>query len=241
MAATTRDSTLVLKSGGTALPVSRIRLYSRPCGAFLEAEASVGCGVLEDDLIEVIYKDEEGESLLATVKVFSVPQTDGKLKLSATDPYRDCLKTVLASAGWRKASIKEIAEAVLQECDVDKYDLSGIPSITLPHFSYHAQNGWTVIGMLTEAALASDGTGLSLLPAPDGTLVFGSPDSVVPQTDYRTAFSSDDATRRGNDHLKLHLLPLLHAQEMSFDGVRHTVRSVIHTASPSARETDVWI
>lgn len=241
MAATTRDATMTIKMGGKAMPTSRIRLFSRSCGVYLEASMSPSVTLRKGDELSVHYSDVSCEHLLATVKVFSIPLVDGKVKVLATDVFRDALKTVVSAAGWRKATVKEIAEDVLGECDVERVDLSALPSIILPHFSYRGQSAWTVMGMLIDAAKAIDGTELAVLPDPEGVLRFGLSDSLVKTPDYSTEFFAGDVLSLGRDHMKLHLVPVLFGQSMTYEGEEHIVSSVIHTVSADSRETDVWM
>lgn len=241
MAATTRDATMIIKMGGKAMPSSRIRLYSRPSGVYLEASMSPSVTLRKGDELSVHYSDASCEHLLATVKVFSVPLVDGKVEVLATDAYRDALKTVVSAVGWRKATVKEIAEDVLGECDVERIDLSALPSMTLPHFSYCGKSAWTVLRMLMDAAKAIDGTELAVLPDPEGTLRFGLSDFLVETPDYSTEYFPADVLRFGRDHMRLHLVPLLFGQSMTYEGAKHIVSSVVHTASADSRETDVWM
>ena len=177
---------------------------------------------------------------MVTVAVFAIPKRYGKLVVLAADTYREKLKTVVSSAGWRNASAKEILESVFEECDVEKYDLSALPEMKFPHFSYHDKNGWSILEQILEALHKATGIYQHLIPKVDGTLYCGELKTVAPEKSS-VDVTDEDLISSGEKHFHFHLLPILYAQTFDFNGTEVRTTNVCHRVSPKDRESEVWI
>lgn len=239
MAVTTGNAVLTVKKDGKDLLASRVHFYSRSAGAYLEADLSTKSGVRIGDELQVYFKDEESEFLLATVEIYGVPCRSRGFRILASDVYRDNLKTVVKPAGWKDASLKEIAEDVIAECDIDKYDLSSLPALKLLHFSYHNKNGMTILNMLSEAAYEVDNSLVDILPATDGTLMYGT--ELVPEAEWSLDIDSQKVMLSGDDHFIFSLLPMLHGQTFKVQGQEYLADIVDIIATPIRKETKIWM
>lgn len=239
---TTRNARLILKKDGEELAASYIKLFSRIAGAYLEARLSTEAKVEIGDLVEAYYTDgASGEVLLATLAVYSIPRTDSMIRIFASDIYRSGLQTIVPSAAWRKATAKEIAEDVFTACDVDDFEIDPLADIKLPHFSYHDQNGWTVLKSLLHSVNEMQQSGLMILPSPEGALRIGEHEDLI--SDYEEVEVTDDElVSIGKDKARLHLVGLLHGQMVNINGEgSRMVSSSIMTSASDARETEICL
>lgn len=237
-----RTATLNLEIDGRTVATSRILLHSRAAGAYVEADLSKGERLAVDDIVQVIYDSGSGDrTLLATARVFAVPRSDSRNIIFASDLYRDKLKTIIPAGAWRKADAAEIMESVMADCDVDAFDSSALDGLRLPHFSYQAQNGWTVLRSLLRAVNVMEGMSLMILPSFDGTLRVDEYDGLtgdyVPlQLDLKNVMTL------GGDRLIAHLVDAVYGQEVFVDGVsRGRIKEAVLSASANDREARIWL
>lgn len=233
-----RFDTLIVKKAGSPLTTSVVSLMAREAGCYAQIRTKKEDVLSLGDKVEIWHK-ADSETKLATVSVSLIPRSDGLYDYWATDPYREKLKKVVPSAGWRKAEVKEIAEDVLGSCGVEEYDLSFLPAVKLPHFSYKFQPGWCVLQALMDAVRSYDGTELMLMPDPDGAVVIGVRKDIAP-ADLPISLSEADVISMGEKCFSFHLLPMLCLQKFSFEGQSFTVKKVNHFVDARTRETEVW-
>lgn len=237
-----RTATLNLEIDGRTVATSRILLHSRAAGAYVEADLSKGERLAVDDIVQVIYDSGSGDrTLLATARVFAVPRSDSRNIIFASDLYRDKLKTIIPAGAWRKADAAEIMESVMADCDVDAFDSSALDGLRLPHFSYQAQNGWTVLRSLLRAVNVMEGMSLMILPSFDGTLRVDEYDGLT--GDYvPLQLDLENVMTLGGDRLIAHLVDAVYGQEVFVDGVsRGRIKEAVLSASANDREARIWL
>ena len=239
---TTRTATLSVEKDGRTLAASRIMLHSRAAGAYLEADLSVDEKVSVDDILQVVYHNGSDESgLVATVRIFTIPRSDSRNIVFASDLYRDRMKTIVPACAWRKATAGEIAESVLADCDVDDYDITVLDGLKLPHFSCHDQNGWTVIRSLLRAVNEMENTRLFMLPSIEGVLRIGEYEDLT--GDYESlALEKENVMTLGDDRLEAHIVGAIFGQRVSLDGVSlGRVKESVMSVSSKERRTRIWL
>ena len=238
----TRTATFSLKKDGRSLAASRIMLHSRAAGAYLEADLSVDEKVAVDDVLQVVYDNGEGESrLVATVRVFTIPRSDSRNIVFASDLYRDRLKTIIPACAWRKAAAKEIAESILADCDVDEYDVTALEGLKLPHFSCHDQNGWTVTRSLLRAVNEMEMMRLFMLPSAEGVLRVGEYEDLTGGYEP-LALEKENVMTLGDDRLEAHIVGAVFGQEIVLDNVSlGRVKESVMSVSSGERRTHIWL
>lgn len=231
-----------LEKDGRILAASRIMLHSRAAGAYLEADLSADEKVSVDDILQVIYDDGTGERrLVATVRIFTIPRSDSRNVVFASDLYRDKLKTIVPAGAWRKAAAKEIAESVLADCDVDEYDIAALEGLKLPHFSCHNQNGWTVIRSLLRAVNEMERMRLFMLPSAEGILRFGEYEDLTGGYEP-LALERENVMTLGDDRLESHIVGAIFGQEIVLDNVPlGRVKESVMSVSSGERRTLIWL
>ena len=234
---TTRNAYLYINKDNKRLDASCIELHSRQSGAYLEASFSSNEKIVKDDVLQVFYVDEdENEELMATLTVFSVPRLDSRNVIYASDPFRDRMKAIVPSSAWRKATAEEIAKDVMSACDIDDYDVSVLSSVTLPHFSCHDQNGWTVLKALLNAVNAAASSNLVILPTKEGVLTITELKDFTTTMETETIFSTD-ITKLGTNRLNTHLLGLLYGQKVVVEGEERLIGNSVMATSKDERST----
>lgn len=239
---TTRTATLSMEKDGRALAASRIMLHSRAAGAYLEADLSTDEKVAVDDILQVVYNNGSGERMLvATVRIFTIPRSDSRNVVFASDLYRDRLKTIIPASAWRKAAVTEIAESVLADCDVDEYDISPLEGFKLPHFSCHDQNGWTVVRSLLRAVNEMERMRLFVLPSAEGVFRIGEYEDLT--GGYESLeLETENILTLGDDRLEAHIVGAVFGQEVLLDGRRlGRVKESVMSVSSGERRTRIWL
>lgn len=238
----TRTATLILEKEGKALAASRILFHSRSAGAYLEADLSKNDVIELDDVAQLYYDNGAGEkTLLATTRVFSIPRSDSRTILFASDIYRDKLKTIIPAGAWRKADATEIAESVMADCDIDEFDISALEGIRLPHFSCQNQNGWTVIRSLLRAVNEMEGMRLIILPSFDGMLRVGEYEDLT--ADYSSLqLDLENMISVGEDKMKAHLVGAVYGQEVFLEGTQMgRIKEAVLMVASDERRTVLWL
>lgn len=234
---TTRKAYLYINKDNKKIAASKITLFSRASGFYLEAEVSTKEKLKINDEVKVFYVGEEGdETLVSTLTIYSIPRLDSKIILYASDLYRDKLKAIVPSSAWRKATAEEIASSVLSSCDVDNVDLSALSSVTLPHFSCFKQNGWTVLKSLLHSVNSMTGNNLEIIPSQEGTLTIQELSSFSDSLEAVTVFDTD-IVEKGESKLSCHLLGVVYGQKVSFRGKEFLVKESVMTSSSEERST----
>lgn len=238
----TRTATLILEKEGKALAASRILFHSRSAGAYLEADLSKNDVIELDDVAQLYYDNGAGEkTLLATTRVFSIPRSDSRTILFASDLYRDKLKTIIPAGAWRKADATEIAESVLADCDVDEYDVTALEGLKLPHFSCHDQNGWTVIRSLLRAVNEMEMMRLFMLPSAEGVLRVGEYEDLTGGYEP-LALEKENVMTLGDDRLEAHIVGAVFGQEIVLDNAPlGRVKESVMSVSSGERRTRIWL
>jgi len=222
-----------LSSEGQKVSFSRLRFVSSKLGVKVVIESPDDKTLKINQIVtgELKFsKDITGVKLFTCVVVDVFPGRNQIKIYTCKDPYLQMLQEEVKAVSFRKAGFKEITEAILEACGVEKFDLSKCPAGELSRFSLSDTTGFRAIGELFRAWKLKTREELIYLPGVSGEIKIGVIEDIVSVYPFvHNLETGKNIISRVGRWITGFALPVLYGQNIYINGIDHICNCSILT------------